>query len=827
MENKKVYMGSGPDSKEGFLNADIRDLPNVDIVCKAWELSNHIQEVEHIYSRYMLEHLTNFEADRALRDWLKALKTDGRIEILVPDMDFHARQWLEAEWNEDTLKDKWSDAKHSFAGFWGWQEECDPWGEVYHNSYWSVHKSGYNKKRMKFLLERIGYTDVVVRTAKKWHLVAEARKPLGGGERQDATKLEEIRLDHRKRYEFASQYITKKDAIVTDGACGVAYGSYILSQSTNVKKVQAIDISQEAINHGKEYFSNDKTEYFLSNLEENDIPTQSPDYFISFETIEHLPNPEKYIEKISNNVKEDGIFIGSTPNEDIMPYTKYFTYHTKHFTVEELENILKKYGFRDIEFFQQKRDEPSEIEKINDGQYIIFVAKKIVKKHNILIYVYSEKRVSEYISFCKILEKSFNLFILTKFDLSSYETKDLNFTHIDLKNIYKEKQIPFIYRFSQKYFNFFSKFKRNNFGQKFFELINEKYYLYNANIMSDLINRYEIDLYITTFDNTFCLDELGFIYGCKMDNIFIYLASVINYHPDGNYNMIKNNQNYLKNKHSSVYEINIFNRYSNLTYKNVHFYQAYVYKILEKYNMVPKVTWMQGGGFSNLVAIQNQHNLNFSKYFNIEENKLKILPDLSMNNLYNSFKNRVKIKIDILNKYNLKDENIMLIGLANWYELGFCDFKTQKYIIDYTLKATVSFQKSYSILVSLHPSMKKENYKYIENEYNVQIIDERLYEILPIVDFYLADQSSTVVWSILLEIKTLVIAAFKNFHFYDHLHSVRTAEVTDKISYQIRSLIDEKIDFSKDLKTLSKKDIFHDNIDKMYIDTLKEIIEKK
>lgn len=376
MENKNIYIGCGTDIREGFIHSDIRKFEHVDIVCNAWELSSKIQDVNHIYSRHMLEHLTNFEADRALRDWLKALKTNGTIRVVVPDMDYHAKQWLEADWNEDTLKDKKSDAQHSFAGFWGWQEETDPWGDNYNNSYWSVHKSGYNKKRIEFLLKRIGYDDIVVITKNKCHLVITASKPLGGGERQDATTLEGVRADHVNRYKFASKLITKKDALVVDGASGTAYGSQILATNPNVEKVQSIDISKEAIDHGRRYFANDKIDYIISNLDEDEIPTTNPDYYVSFETIEHLPNPEEYIEKISNIIPDDGVFIGSTPNEDIMPYTRYFLYHTRHFTQDDLEAILRKYGFNNIEFYQQKRIEAEIVKGAKDGQYIIFVAKK-------------------------------------------------------------------------------------------------------------------------------------------------------------------------------------------------------------------------------------------------------------------------------------------------------------------------------------------------------------------------------------------------------------------------------------------------------------------
>jgi len=329
-----------------------------------------------IISEHELEYMTNFEADRKLREYFKVLKPFNFIKITVTNIDYYANLWLKAEWNEETLKNKKSDAQLSFIAFWGEQYDCDPWNPNYNKEYKSVRKSGYNKKRLEFLLKRIGFINIKTVKEDK-ELIVIASKGLDSGERQVGKTLEEIRLDHVNRYKFASECITKKNSIIIDAACGVGYGSYILSKNKNVNFIQAVDISEESLIHATKYFNSNKIKYIRADLESDDLPVQKADYFISFETIEHLSNPEKFIKKISNLIKKNGIFIGSTPNEEIMPYIKQnFLYHTRHFTEDDLKELLLKYGFSEIIFFQQKKDKNFTISKRKDGEYIIFIAKK-------------------------------------------------------------------------------------------------------------------------------------------------------------------------------------------------------------------------------------------------------------------------------------------------------------------------------------------------------------------------------------------------------------------------------------------------------------------
>jgi predicted SAM-dependent methyltransferase len=377
---KKLHIGCGPIKLKGYLHSDVRHFPHIDFVCKSWEVSNYVRDVDYIYSRHMLEHLTNYEADRTLRDWLRVLKTGGIVEVIVPNLDYHCKQWLSAEWTTETVKDKWSDAQHGFAGFYGWQSECDPWSENYNTIYWDVHKSGYNKKRASWLFNRIGFSEIEVTILDEIHLVIKAKKIVDNSERQTSINLDDIRSDHKERYFFASNFtdgLIKSDLIVLDAASGVGYGSKIISDLKNVKCIDALDISDAAHEHAKKYFYSEKVKYLKKDFEHDSFDYDKYNVALSFETIEHIKNPKKFIKNIYDSLKEGGLLIGSVPNQNFMPYNpEVFKFHERHYTQSDIFGLLDKCGFKEIDLYQQLREDAT-IKKELDGHYIIFIAKKV------------------------------------------------------------------------------------------------------------------------------------------------------------------------------------------------------------------------------------------------------------------------------------------------------------------------------------------------------------------------------------------------------------------------------------------------------------------
>ena len=75
----EIYLevGCGSSPKPGYLHCDIRPLYGVEIVCEAWNTPFPKNTVSKIYSRHMLEHLSQGEAIRTLRHWFNILRVGG------------------------------------------------------------------------------------------------------------------------------------------------------------------------------------------------------------------------------------------------------------------------------------------------------------------------------------------------------------------------------------------------------------------------------------------------------------------------------------------------------------------------------------------------------------------------------------------------------------------------------------------------------------------------------------------------------------------------------------------------------------------------------
>lgn len=139
---------------------------------------------------------------------------------------------------------------------------------------------------------------------------------------------------HLNRYFLAKSYC--KDKRVLDISCGEGYGSYLLS-IWGAKEVVGVDISEETIAKDQQNFERDNLKYICHDAMNLDMFEDNYfDMVVSFETIEHLTDPKKYLEEIKRVSKDNPIIIISCPNDHfyyptdsesnpyhIRKYTKY------------------------------------------------------------------------------------------------------------------------------------------------------------------------------------------------------------------------------------------------------------------------------------------------------------------------------------------------------------------------------------------------------------------------------------------------------------------------------------------------------------------------
>lgn len=114
----KLNIGSNTVRFEGFLNVDIRQLDEVDIVDDVSVLGKiKDNSVEYIIAHNILEHFSQDRVRDIVKTWVKKLKNNGVIEIGVPDGELIFNRYLNGILTRGEYKEcPWEDVIHSIFG---------------------------------------------------------------------------------------------------------------------------------------------------------------------------------------------------------------------------------------------------------------------------------------------------------------------------------------------------------------------------------------------------------------------------------------------------------------------------------------------------------------------------------------------------------------------------------------------------------------------------------------------------------------------------------------------------------------------------------------
>ncbi len=117
--------------------------------------------------------------------------------------------------------------------------------------------------------------------------------------------LDRILKEHITRYNWARRFCL--DKLVLDASCGSGYGTRILGDVAT--EAYGVDIDINAIDYAWEKYSNKKVTFNSCDLSKHWI-TRHINYqvIVSFETIEHLENPNIFLNNVKEHFTEKFIF---------------------------------------------------------------------------------------------------------------------------------------------------------------------------------------------------------------------------------------------------------------------------------------------------------------------------------------------------------------------------------------------------------------------------------------------------------------------------------------------------------------------------------------
>jgi|SRR5579862_2327901 len=151
------------------------------------------------------------------------------------------------------------------------------------------------------------------------------------------TGRDTLRL-HLERYQFAKQNLV--DGSVLDIACGVGYGTALLSESPLTSFAIGVDIDEASIRYASRRYRKARVSYVCADAYQFSAG-QPFDNIVSLETIEHVENPQALFEHLVDLLAPGGHLIVSVP---VTPSIDGNPHHKSNFSPTNFRNLGDAYS---------------------------------------------------------------------------------------------------------------------------------------------------------------------------------------------------------------------------------------------------------------------------------------------------------------------------------------------------------------------------------------------------------------------------------------------------------------------------------------------------
>jgi hypothetical protein len=207
---------------------------------------------------------------------------------------------------------------------------------------------------------------------------------------------------------------------------------------------------------------------------------------------------------------------------------------------------------------------------------------------------------------------------------------------------------------------------------------------------------------------------------------------------------------------------------------------------IEKLKMAPANPWVLHSGEVDAIAVEGDVMRDAALEMGLAEKK--VFSTGSMQN------DEMKVFLDLMGELRKKlyadlsitnDKPMLLTALPPdfLYEVAGkpqcpdCDFQNYHELAEFWMKALAA-RTNYQVIVSLHPSVNREQYNYLE-QFGVRISEKRISELIPLCDLFVACVSATINWAIASG-KPVINYDVYRYHYTDYTSAKGVITVQDQ-----------------------------------------------
>jgi SAM-dependent methyltransferase len=143
-----------------------------------------------------------------------------------------------------------------------------------------------------------------------------------------------VLAEHLARYRLAAQLAPGRR--VLDAACGEGYGLALMA-AAGPESATGVDVDPATVEHVRERHGLDARQ---ADVRELPFADDAFDLVVSFETIEHVPEPERALDELARVLAPGGLLLISTPNAS--QYLVANEFHVREFGHDEFAGLLRE-----------------------------------------------------------------------------------------------------------------------------------------------------------------------------------------------------------------------------------------------------------------------------------------------------------------------------------------------------------------------------------------------------------------------------------------------------------------------------------------------------